>query len=233
MGEKKARHALKDLVAANLARQFKDGRTLRYWATARGSRPDLGLEDEVLCIARGLPEAEVRRIALERRRCKLLGLLGDEENLATVQLVYRSVYKLDFEEKIERSVLRRLVGPKYDQRIGSVYVHPHTLGIVVFTPQEGVVFADQPAERASEVEDFDGQVVFEGARPMDLPIDEHDWAGRKSVKDVTSHFGTRFAASPGTVTPLFVPLWHVTYVSRGGAGYRREMVDGIVGNPPA
>ena len=231
IGEKKARGVLKALLDAGLAQEFKEGRALRYFALSSGARPDLGIRGKLLAVVPSVDCAAAERIALDAARSRLLGLIGDDEVFDRAELVHRLVYKLDFTEKVERPLLGRLVGPSHDERLGSVYLHPHTLALLVFSPREGIGFVDRPAVHASRVQDLDGAAAFVEVEPGELQIDADDYAKRRTPADVKKHFKSRFAAAPGAVTPLFLPLWKLVLGQRSGAGFRVLTVDALVGRP--
>ena len=229
-GEKKARAVLKELVAAGHAGQFKEGRVQRFWALSSGARPDIGLPAQVMTVAARIDANGAAAIARDHARSKLLGLIGNDEQLARVVLSYRLLYKVDFRETVERSLLHRVVGAGTEERLGSLYFHPHTLDVLTFS-REGVVFAPRPAERASEVVDLDGFAAFAEATAAELAISETDYRARRSEKDVARETKTRFGAAPVRVTDVFFPLWEITLQRDGGAGYRVVTIDALVGRP--
>jgi hypothetical protein len=231
MSQKKARTVLRDLVAVGLAGQFKEGRTPRYFAVSRGARPDLGLGPRVTCLRAAVSQAEAERFAHGHARQRILGFLGEDERFAGAELVHKPVYKLDFEEQLERSLLGRLVGPQHEQRLGSVYLHVVNLRFLVFTPRDGLGFFDKPAEHASAVQDFDGVTDMEQAPPAALRIDEPEWLARRPISEVQQHFKARYAATPGAVSPIFVPLWRLLLQQGRGAGYRVVTIDALAGRP--
>lgn len=228
--EKKARSMLKELVASGVAGQFKDGRVQRFWAYSTGARPDLGLPARVLAVAARIDANGAAAIAREHARSKLLGLIGSDEQLARVVLVYRLLYKVDFRETVERSVLHRMVGAGSEERLGSVYFHPHTLDVLSLS-RDGVAFSPRPAERASAVADLDGNAAFAEATAAALPISEADYRARRSERDVARETKTRFAATPVSISNVFFPLWEITLQHDGGAGYRVVTIDALLGRP--
>ena len=227
--DRKARSLLKDLVEARLARTFKEGRTPMYWAASTGSRPDLGLTGPVLTVVAHVDERGARQIAQEHARGKLLGLVGQDETFDRAELAYRLVYRLEFEEKVERPRLGGLLGSRQDQLLGSVYVHPRTLQFLVFTPQLGIAFGDKPAEYASDIADFDGVARFIETAPGNLPIDEDDWATRREPAVVKREVTKRYAVSAGKITPVFVPVWCLVLRAGTGTGYRAVHIDALAG----
>jgi pyruvate/2-oxoglutarate dehydrogenase complex dihydrolipoamide acyltransferase (E2) component len=231
VGQKKARALLRELVDAGLADQFKEGRALRYFALSSGARPDLGIRGKLLAAVPAIDRAAAERIAMDAARSRLLGLIGEDEVFERADLVHRLVYKLDFSEKVERPLLGRLVGPSHDERLGSVYIHPHTLALLVFSPRDGVAFVDRPATHASRIQDLDGAAAFVEVAPGELGIDAEDYEKRRPPSDVKKHFKARFAATPGAVTPLFLPLWKLVLRQRSGTGFRVLTVDALAGRP--
>ncbi|MCZ7679762.1 MAG: DUF853 family protein [Sandaracinaceae bacterium] len=104
--EATARRALERLVERGEARSFKAGRSVRWFAAARGGRPDLGLPPAVRVLVAHVGAEEAARIAAAHARTRLLGVIGEDERFASAQPLHRLVYKLDFEEKVERSMPR-------------------------------------------------------------------------------------------------------------------------------
>lgn len=231
VGQKKARALLGELVDAGLASQFKDGRALRYFALSSGARPDLGIRGKLLAAVPSIDRATAERIAVEAARSRLLGLIGVDEAFDRAELVHRLVYKVDFSEKVERPLLGRLVGPSHDERLGSVYIHPHTLALLVFSPREGVGFVDRPSTYASQIRDLDGAAAFVEMEPGELAIDDQDYEKRRPAADVKKHFKARFSAAPGSVTPVFLPLWKLVLRQRNGGGFRVLTIDALAGRP--
>jgi hypothetical protein len=231
VGERKARAVLKALVAADLAGFYKEGRSHRYWAKSTGGRPDLGMPLTVWAAQARVGRSDAERLVRNKLRGKVLGLLGDEERLHELELSHRLVYKLDFEEKVLKPLLSRLLGETHDDRVGSVYLHAHTLDVLVLTHKDGIRFEARPAGRASEVADLDGAARFEQVAPARLHLDEHEWRGRRSKQKVVQRFREQWDATPRAVTPFFVPVWRALLEKGGGAAYRVISIDGIVGMP--
>jgi hypothetical protein len=136
-----------------------------------------------------------------------------------------------FEEKIQRSLLRRMFGDSHDHLLGSVYVHPHDLQILAFSADKGLRFLPKPAEHASAIEDLDGVAVLVEAPPGELRIDLDDWRARKPAREVKAHFKQLFAATPGKVTPVFVPLWRLVFRQGAGTNFRVAFIDALAGKP--
>jgi hypothetical protein len=231
VGQTKARAILARLVEAGLAGVHADGRTKMYWACRTGARPDLGLGRKVIVAQAAVDETQAAQIAATLLRTKVLGLLGEDEHLDGVELVHRLVYKLDFEEKIQRSLLRRMFGDTHDHLIGSVYVHPHDLRILVFSTDKGLRFEERPAEHASAVQDLDGAADLAEVAPAQLDIDADEWRARKPTREVKARFKQLFAATPGKITPVFVPLWRLVFRQGAGTNFRVQLVDALVGKP--
>jgi DNA-binding transcriptional ArsR family regulator len=231
MSEPRARATLAALVEAGHARQYKDGRSTRYFARRTGARPDLGLGKHVAVVRPAVNQARVHELARDMERTKLLGLLGEDELFESAHLFYRPVYQIAFEEHIERTGLKRLIGPDRDQVVGTVYCHPRTLQILVFTARRGIEFSDQPGEYASRVDDFDGVATFDDVPPGTIDIDEEAWKTRRDAAAVKKHFRGLFRATPRTVTPYFVPLWRVMMHQRERGNYRVVVLDAVVGRP--
>jgi DNA-binding transcriptional ArsR family regulator len=224
------RRALDRLLERGSIRAFKEGRSQRYWALSTGTRPDLGMLEPVPVLVANVGLEEAARIGATHARTKMLGLVGEEERFERAEPLHRLVYRLDFEERVERPLFARLFGPTHDERIGSVYVHPHNLGVVIFTNDEGIRFEDVPSGPATDIRDFDGVTETQHLPPAALVLEDDDWRKRKPVDAVRERFRARFDATPGRVTPLFVPLWNVLLRSTSGS-LRRLTLDALVGRP--
>jgi len=183
----------------------------------------------VLVAAGPIDAAAIQRLAEARLRTPLLGVLGAAETLERAEPLHRLVYRVDFEEAVERPVFGGLLGKATDQRLGSVYLHPATLALLTFHPQHGIGFGARPAEHASEVVDLDGAVAFVEAAPASLALDEADLARRRPLEEVTQSLRRRYAVIPTRVAPVFVPLWRVVLRSGAGAGYRVLLIDALTG----
>ena len=231
VGLRKAREHLRALTDAGLACVYAEGRTNRYWAVSTGSRPDLGLISPVLALSLGIDEPAARRLAAELARGKLLGLVGQPETLDEVELSHRLVYKLDFEEMVERQRFGGLLGTRRDQLLGSVYVHPRTCALIVYSPQRGISFDEHPADHASSVVDFDGVTATEECAPAALCIDRDDWAKRRDPRHARERIRKRYAVRIERVVPLFVPLWRLVFGGGRSASRRVVFIDGLAGRP--
>ncbi len=222
------RRALDRLVENGDARLFKEGRVRRYWAPHTGQRPDLRMPSMVVALVANVDADAAARIAAPLARSRVLGLLGEDERFARAEPIHRLVYKIDFEEKVERSLLGRIFGSAHDERLGSVYVHPHDLRVLVFTNADGIRFVDRPSGPASEIMDFDGLTQTEEVPPSRLALEDADWLRRKSEKDVEAHFSKSFDATVRSVSPLFVPLWQLLFESERSS-LRRVTIDALIG----
>ncbi len=228
--EASVRRSLERLVESGRARSFKQGRSMRYFAIDRGGRPDLDIPDHVAVLVANVGPEEAARIASTHERTKVLGVIGEDERFAGAEPLHRLVYKLDFEEKVERGVLARLFGPTHDEHLGSVYLHPHNLGVLLFTNEDGIRFDDLPKGPASAIRDFDGVTETQVVAPGALVLEDDDWRKRKPEAAVRESFRARFDATPREVSILFVPLW--TLLFRGAAGsLRRVTIDALIGRP--
>jgi hypothetical protein len=224
----KARAALKVLVASGAAGTFREGRVVKYWSRASGARPDLGMKAHVTAVMPMIDRAAAEAIAQTLLRTKLLGLIGQDEAFADAQLVYRTLYRVMFEERVKKSLFARMVGPTHEQRLGSVYLHPQTLAVLEYSGS-GLRFAAELPEHASEVDDLDGMAQFDDVRPADLAIDEHEWRARRDPAEAKHRVRELFGARPGSVVPVFVPLWKLVLGREAGASFRVVMIDGLVG----
>lgn len=231
VSEKKARAALKSLVASGRAGRYKDGRRILFFATERGARPDLGMKAKVTSVVPHIDREGAEALARDQARTKLLGLIGENETFEDAHLVYRPVYRVAFEEKVKRSLLGRLVGPAHDERAGSVYLHPRTLDVLLFSREGGIRFTSEPGEYASEVEDLDGAAEFHELAPGAIAFDEEDWKQRREPAEVKKTFRQVFGARPTAVTPIFVPLWKLILRREAGDSYRLVTLDALVGRP--
>ena len=231
VSEKKARAALKALIASGRAGQYKDGRRMLFFATERGARPDLGMKAKVTSVVPRIDRDGAETLAREQARTKLLGLLGENEAFDDAHLVYRPVYRVAFEEKVKRSLIGRLVGPSHDERAGSIYFHPRTLDVLLFSREDGIRFTSEPGEYASDVVDLDGTAEFHDLAPGAIAFDEEDWKHRREPADVKKVFRQVFGARPTAVTPVFVPLWKLVLRREAGDSYRLVTLDALVGRP--
>lgn len=225
-----ARAALKRLLAAELAGRFKEGRSHRYWALELGLRPDLGLTDRVKTIIPLIPREEAENIGHNLRERKLLGMIGDDEQLMEARLEYRPLLRVSFQEKVERSFFQRIFSSsKYEHRAESIYLHPRTLQLVVYHPSDGMFLHDRPEELASEVEDFDGVARFEQLPPAQIRIDEHEWTERRSDEAALDHFKALYQVRAKAVEPVFLPLWRLHLRVPGKPGARIVTIDALSG----
>ena len=231
VSEKKARAGLKSLVAAGRAGRFKDGRRVLFFATERGARPDLGIKAKVTSVVPLIDREGAEALARSEARTKLLGLLGENEAFEAAHLVYRPLYRVAFEEKVKRSLIGRIVGPAHDDRAGSVYLHPRTLDVLLFSKEAGIRFTSEPGEYASQVVDLDGAAAFHELAPGAIAFDEEDWKTRREPADVKKKFRQVFGARPTAVTPIFVPLWRLVLRRDTGDSYRLVTLDALVGKP--
>lgn len=225
----KARAALKALVAAGAAGTFREGRVVKYWARATGARPDLGMKARVTAAQPLIDRDAAERIAHTFLRSKVLGFIGENETFDDVQLVYRLVYRVMFEEQVKKSLFARMVGPTHEQRLGSVYLHPRTLSVLEFSNDTGLRFPTELPQHASDVRDLDGIVQYAEVRPGDIAFDEHDWHTRREASEAKQHVRRLFGARPSSVVPVFIPMWKLILCREGGASFRVVMIDGIVG----
>jgi DNA-binding Lrp family transcriptional regulator len=229
--EATVRRALEKLTTGGEVRAFAAGRTRRYYAAGTAGRPDLGLAPLVEVLALNIARTDVEHLAREHARSRWLGMIGEDETFERAELSHRLVYRVSFEERVERSVLGRLFGPSHDERVGSIYLHPHNLGVVLFSNARGVRFDDLPDGPASDIPDFDGVTRTERADPARLELDDDDVKKRKSESAVRAHFQKRFDASPTKIDLVFVPLWDLFFRRAANEGHRRLTIDGLVGRP--
>lgn len=230
LSESKARSTLKKLVAEGLAGRFKEGRSMRYWAKERGLRPDLGLMADVKAMVPHVDRAEAERIGANLRESGLLGLVGGDEELVDLQLEYRPLYRIRFQEKVRKSLFKRLFSRgDFDHRSESVYLHPRNLQLVVFHPNDGLFLDDKPEEHASEIEDFDGVARFEKLAPGGIHIDEHEWGERVEDEKVMDAFLTRYEVRPKGIEPVFLPVWRLHLRRPGKPGTRIVTIDALSG----
>lgn len=232
MGEAAARGRLMRLLAAKRAKKFKVGRENRYYSVASGLRPDLGLERLVPVIVSRVSSNDAERAAREvRRSASLFGMIGDDEELDHVEIDHRLVIQLSFTEKVTRMFLKRLFGPRHDEMLDNIYLHPENLKIVIFDPGTGIRLEERPEEYASRIVDFDGAVTFEEKRPAEVKLHEAELRNRKSDDVIKESFKRRFKATPKKVQLVFLPVWNLHLKSRSRASTRVVVVDALVGKP--
>lgn len=232
IGEAAARGRLMRLLAAKRAKKFKVGRENRYYSVASGLRPDLGLERLVPVIVSRVSSNDAERAAREvRRSASLFGMIGDDEELDHVEIDHRLVIQLSFTEKVTRMFLKRLFGPRHDEMLDNIYLHPENLKIVIFDPGTGIRLEERPEEYASRIVDFDGAVTFEEKRPAEVKLHEAELRNRKSDDVIKESFKRRFKATPKKVQLVFLPVWNLHLKSRSRASTRVVVVDALVGKP--
>ena len=224
------RRALASLAEAGQVRDYSEGRARRFWALSTLGRPDLGMPSRVEVLAANVEDEDAARIGASHARSSVLGMIGEDERFERAERAHRLLYRVAFEEKVERPVLARLFGATHDQRVGNVYLHPHTLAVVVFTNEDGVTFDPAPRGPASDLRDLDGAGALELTPPGALALDDRDWIARKSEAAARDAFQARFAATAGAVTPLFIPLWQI-YLRGAKGSLRRVTIDGLIGRP--
>lgn len=232
VGQAAARGRLMRLLAAKRAKKYRSGREHRYYSLASGLRPDLGLDRKVNVIVARVTSNDAERAAREvRRSSSMFGLIGADETLEHAELHHRLVIQIEFTEKVTRMFLKRLFGPRHDERLDYVYVHPGNLKIATFDPEDGVKLEEQPDRHASRVLDFDGKVTFEEKLPGDVRMYEQEIRERKPDDVIKESFRQRFNAKPKKVTPVFLPVWNLHLKTQGRSGIRIVSVDGLAGKP--
>jgi hypothetical protein len=228
--ETRARKVIDTLVERGALGSFKQGRSLHYWVLDSGTRPDLGMPEQVQVATPLIDQAQAAVLAQTHLQSTLFGLGGPAETLVNLALVHRLLWRVDFEERVETGLLGRLLGPGHEDRIGSVYLHPRTLLLLVYDRQRGLRFVDVQERHASEVHDIDGIVRFTRLAPAGLRLDESEWRERKNEAAVVAAFKTRFAARVASVTPVFVPLWKAMVRRTQPEGMRVLLLDAIAGH---
>ncbi|HWM88516.1 MAG TPA: hypothetical protein VNO33_21820, partial [Kofleriaceae bacterium] len=231
ISERTARAKLKALVASGHAGEYREERTARYWSRVTGARPDLGMKASVLSVQPRVDHGSAEEIGRSLVKSKMLGILGGGESFAQARLVYRLVYRVAFEEKVKRPLLGRIIGPSHEERLGSLYLHPCTLDVLLFSNEAGLRFATRLPDHASEVDDLDGVVTFLEVRPGDITFDEEEWSARVAPALAKKRLRETFRARPGAVTPVFVPLWKLLLRRNTGSSYRVETIDALAGRP--
>jgi hypothetical protein len=231
MAERTARARLRAMIAAGHAGEFREERTIKYWARTTGTRPDLGMKGRVLSVQPVIDHGTAESIGRGLVKAKVLGILGQGETFAEARLVYRMLYRVAFQEKVKRPLLGRLIGPSHEERLGSLYLHPRTLDVVLFSAELGLRFATRLPDYASEVDDLDGVATFLEVRPGDIAFDEEEWIGRCPPALARKRLRETFSARPGAVTPVFVPLWKLLLQRGTGESFRVETIDAIAGRP--
>jgi hypothetical protein len=229
--ETKARRVLHLLVEEGLVGNFKQGRSSAYWLRDTGTRPDLAMPNSVLVAAPILNQEQATLLGQGSLRSSLLGLGAPAETLVNTSLVHKLLWRVDFEERITAGLLGRLIGPAFEDRIGSVYLHPRSLALLTWDRSRGLRFGERPAEHASDVHDLDGVVRFLSMPPAGLCFDESEWSSRRSEADVRDAFGSRWPARISAVSPCFLSVWKLTIRRHEPAGIRVVLLDAIAGHP--
>jgi hypothetical protein len=228
--ESKARKDLRALVDANLAGEFKQGRASAYWLLDTGARPDLGMPNEVLVGTPALSQDQAALMGKGHLRSTMLGLGGPAETLVNTSLVHKLLWRIDFEERIASGLFGRLVGPGYEDRLGSVYLHPRTLAVLTWDRSRGLRFGDRPAEHASDVHDLDGVVRFARMAPAGLRFDDAEWSARRELAEVEAAFRQRWPARIVATYPCFLAVWKLMIRRHEPAGMRVVVLDAIAGH---
>jgi hypothetical protein len=198
---------------------------------ASGARRDLGLRTNVLAAAPVVDEIGATGIGWSLARSRVLGFIGEDESLESASLLYRPLYRVSFEEKVKRPLLGRLIGPSHEERLGSLYLDPCSLDVLVFSKSDGIRFTRKLPELASKVDDLDGSARFVEVPPATLPLDEPLWRVRQKPALARKRVRESFRAHVGAVTPVFVPLWRLVFQRETGAACRAITVDALVGKP--
>jgi outer membrane biosynthesis protein TonB len=228
--ETTARRALQKLVEEQLAGEYKRGRSTSYWLLDTGTRPDLAMPDSILVATPSLNQEQATLLGQGLLRSSLLGLGGPAETLINTSLIHKLLWRVDFEERITASLLGRLIGPAFEDRIGSVYLHPQTLAVLTWDRARGIRFVERPAEHASDVHDLDGVVRFAHMAPGGLRFDEAEWGSRRSEADVRDAFSSRWPARIAAVAPCFLSVWKLAIRRHEPAGIRVVLLDAIAGH---
>lgn len=226
-----ARRILRGLVEQQLIGEFKRGRSSHYWLLDTGTRPDLAMPNSVLVATPNLNQEQAMLLGQGLLRSSLLGLGGPAETLVNTSLIHKLLWRVDFEERITAGLLGRLIGPAFEDRIGSVYLHPHTLALLTWDRSRGIRFAERPAEYASDVHDLDGVVRFASLPPAGLRFDESEWSSRRPEADVRDAFSSRWPARIVAVSPCFLSVWKLAIRRHEPAGIRVVLLDAIAGHP--
>ena len=229
-GETKARRMLKRLHEGGRAGCFKQGRSAHYWALDTGARPDLEMPAQVLVATPGLSQDQAAILAQGHLRSNLLGLGSAAETLVNVSLIHALLWRVDFNERVQAGLLGRLVGPSHEQRMGSLYLHSHSLDVLSWDQSRGLRFDPRPAENASDVHDLDGLVRFTRLAPAGLRFDEPTWTTRRSEVEVRATVNERWATEITAVIPCFMPLWKLMIRRHEPAGMRVLTIDSVAGH---
>jgi Helicase HerA-like C-terminal len=227
-----ARRRLRTLVDHGLAATFRRGRATRYWAPRGGLRPDLGLDAPVAVASATVQSDRARAIAEGHCRTPVLGVLGARERIAQLTLMHMPLVHVPFEEKVERSLLERALGPRHDRIRGSVYMHPVDQSFLTLDAASGVRFSPRPNPYASGIQDLDGAVTWHALAPATLSLDLESWQLRKPLDATLSRFQDDYpTASTGAPSFVFMPYWHLVLEQDGGSNYRVLDFDGVTGRP--
>lgn len=228
--ETTARKTLRSLVEAGRVGEFKRGRSVHYWLLDTGTRPDLAMPDAVQVALPGLNQEQATLLGQGLLRSSLLGLGGPAETLVNTSLIHKLLWRIDFEERITAGLLGRLIGPAFEDRIGSVYLHPQTLATLTWDRSRGIRFGERPAEHASDVHDLDGVVRFTAMAPAGLRFDEAEWSSRRPEADVRDAFSSRWPARIVALSSCFLSIWKLSIQRHEPAGIRVVLLDAIAGH---
>ncbi len=231
-GEKKARSVLKELVAAGLAGQFKDGRVQRYWSLASGARPDIGLPARVMTV---VPRIDTNAAVSHRARARQEQAARlDRQRRAAVPRRARSQAPVQGRLSRNRGTLDSAPSGRFgDGRAPrQLVLPPHTLDVLTLSARDGVGFSPRPAERAERCGRSGRHRRVQRSRPDGAGFERNATGARAARRKTWS--GRRRDASvppPVGVEPVFFPLWEITLQQDGGAGYRVVTIDALVGRP--
>lgn len=232
LSEGKARSRLKKLEAANLAKSFKRGRSVAYYAISSGLRPDLELFEPIPVLAYRVSHQDAERLGRAKRSRKTMGIFGDDETLQGIELEYRMAWQVSFREKVTRMFLKRIFGGgKYDEFMEFVYLHPENMKIVVFSMGDGISLEEQPEDRACKIEDFDGATTMEPRPPALVNFNERDFKRSKDKDVITASLKRRYDITVKKIQPVLFPVWNLKFKTHGKSGTRVAIIDAISGNP--
>jgi hypothetical protein len=233
ISRQKASRILKAALEEDKLAVFSQGRSQIYYSLESGARPDLDLPSKTMALIPKMSREEIeQRIEEHRQKSFLFGWISRDEKLLSRRLVYYVLYQVCFREDVEQSGLSAIFGAKVETVEDSIYLEPKTLKILSYEPGNPISLADQPAQFASKIPDFDGVSDLTSLSPGSVAFDEDSWRGRADIDTVEDAIKRRFSTLKITeVRPIFMPLWQLRYQEDGGHKIRLLNIDGLTGQP--
>ena len=233
ISRQKASRILKAALEEGKLAVFSQGRSQIYYSIESGARPDLDLPSKTMALIPKMSREEIeQRIEEHRQKSFLFGWVSRDEKLLSRRLVYYVLYQVCFREDVEQSGFSAIFGAKIETVEDSIYLEPKTLKILSYEPGNPISLADQPAQFASKIPDFDGVSDLTSLSPGSIAFDEDSWGGRADIDAVEDAIKRRFSTLKITeIRPIFMPLWQLRYQEDGGHRIRLLNIDGLTGQP--